>query len=1034
MYGVRQWLEISLLALTASSASAGDPRYVAGSSYFDPSVKGVPLTWAQGQVSYYADQGDLSPILPHAGADALVADSFSRWTSVPTAAVSATLAGQLGEDVNGTNVTLDGTGAIAMPIDIQPGARNKPVGIVYDADGAVTDALLGSGAGLSGNCFTNSVFGGVDNFTTDGHLAHALVVMNGNCAQTSSDLPELQYRLVRVLGQVLGLDWSQLNLNVITGHPQAPTVDDRAGFPVMHYMDSTACVPITRCYSTPDQPKMDDRASLSRLYPVTPQNEGGFPGKTVFSDNTARVQGSVYFVDGAGQRGQPMQGVNVVARWVDPTTNRASGQYAVSSISGFLFRGNAGNTVTGLFDATGQSLDRFGTDDVSLEGHFDLAGLEIPNGSATATYELSVEAVDPTWSEGVGPYGPWQVKPSGTFQPMRVIVTKGASLQQNILTSGSAAQPLDPREPESYSQPAAVPAGGDWTGSLSGYGDADYYWFAGQANRIMSVEVSALDESDAVSQDKARPVIGMWAVSTPQGSDPGAGTPTAFNTTTYGLSRLDALLQQSTKFRIGVADERGDGRPDYRYRMRVLYGDKVIPDRVSVAGGTVFAVDGMGFRPGMSLTVGSMKANILSTTSNQLVASAPAMLDGVRSLTISDPATGGATVLPNALTHGAAPDDLLQLLVGANPQTPAGTEARNPVAVRVVRSDGITPVAGASVMFSAPAGANLSACSGASTCTVLSNESGEISSRITPAVAGVYTIDVLLAPASYSPAKSVQATLSAVSSALDIAAVRSYRWVAEGANVDLPLGVTVVSNGSPVAGQNIAFAISAGTGTLTVGNGRTGANGFVTTTLQVRDLAAQIQVTACVSPAGAPCAIVRINKVALTDVRLQPVAGSAQLVNVGQAFQPVVIRAIDLSIPSNPVEGASVGFSAAVFRPDLDVFDEPIGETQGGTTAMPVLLDSWQSTITSDADGIASVIPSPGQASGPVEIEILAAAGASASHLFEVESMEPIAGSSGTGQNSPSPQPRNPRTSRSGTRTNEPRTPRPRLRQQSPNW
>ena len=147
-----------------------------------------------------------------------------------------------------------------------------------------------------------------------------------------------------------------------------------------------------------------------------------------------------------------------------------------------------------------------------------------------------------------------------------------------------------------------------------------------------------------------------------------------------------------------------------------------------------------------------------------------------------------------------------------------------------------------------------------------------------------------------------------------------------------------------------------------------------------------------------------------------------------------VAPSIDLSVPANPVEGATVSFSAAVFRPDLDVFDEPIGETQGGTTAMPVLLDSWQAMITSDADGTASVIPSPGQASGPVEIEILAMAGASASQLFELESVETVAGSSGTGQNGPGlRKPRNPRMSRSGTRREEPRTNRPRSRQAFPN-
>jgi hypothetical protein len=130
-------------------------------------------------------------------------------------------AGQLAEDVNGSNVFVNGDGTIAMPADIMPTAIATPVGIVYDSDGSVTNALLGQGAGDSINCFTGAVFGGLDNFGTNTNFLHALVVMNGNCAQPSAHLPDVKYRLVRVLGRVLGLDWSQLNLNVITNVPPA---------------------------------------------------------------------------------------------------------------------------------------------------------------------------------------------------------------------------------------------------------------------------------------------------------------------------------------------------------------------------------------------------------------------------------------------------------------------------------------------------------------------------------------------------------------------------------------------------------------------------------------------------------------------------------------------------------------------------------------------------------------------------------------------------------------------------------------------
>jgi len=132
-------------------------------------------------------------------------------------------------------------GVLSMSADILPNAISTPVGVVYDEDGAVTDALLGTGASNSAYCADNSVFGGIDNLGTTAQFLHALFVLNGICAQTSAQLPDLQYRLVRVIGRVLGLDWSQANLNVITRNPP-PGRQDFAGFPVMHEFDPASCM------------------------------------------------------------------------------------------------------------------------------------------------------------------------------------------------------------------------------------------------------------------------------------------------------------------------------------------------------------------------------------------------------------------------------------------------------------------------------------------------------------------------------------------------------------------------------------------------------------------------------------------------------------------------------------------------------------------------------------------------------------------------------------------------------------------------
>src|SRR5271166_3134174 len=88
-------------------ARAGGPKCVAGTTFFEPDMTGQPLVWPEGMITYYTDQGDLSPILPNASANAFVANAFSLWTAVPTAALGATSGGQLAEDVNGSNVTVN---------------------------------------------------------------------------------------------------------------------------------------------------------------------------------------------------------------------------------------------------------------------------------------------------------------------------------------------------------------------------------------------------------------------------------------------------------------------------------------------------------------------------------------------------------------------------------------------------------------------------------------------------------------------------------------------------------------------------------------------------------------------------------------------------------------------------------------------------------------------------------------------------------------------------------------------------------------
>ncbi|MGA7221150.1 MAG: hypothetical protein WBX38_22740, partial [Candidatus Sulfotelmatobacter sp.] len=653
-----------------------------------------------------------------------------------------------------------------------------------------------------------------------------------------------------------------------------------------------------------------------------------------------------------------------------------------TSVSGFLFTGNAGNPITGLGDPLGNLYSEFGSSDQTLEGFFDLGELPIPNGASSAQYQLSVEALSPLWSSGVCPYDLGQVAPSGAFQPITVTVGAGGDFDQDILMMGSAQPVPSWAATETWSAPALVPSAGDWVGSLSGYGDVGYFLIAAQVNRTLSVAVTALDEGSAPSESKAQPVVGMWTLGDPQGTPPPALTTAPFNSETFAMSRLDAQILNTNSFIVGIADLRGDGRPDYRYHAHVLYGDSVIPARVSVNGGAI-TLQGTGFTPSLAVSIGASAEPLLATNASQMLAIAPAQIDGLQSILITDPVTGAFSTMTDALTFGAAASDQILLLQGGNPPTPMGTQATNPVTVRVVASDGITSVSGATIGWAATNAVGLSICGGASACSAITDESGIASTWITPAAAGTATITASLAPAVYNPAKSVGATVSATSSSMGIGVTTPYLWIAQGATLSVPLTARVVSNGLAQSAVTVNFFVDQGSGSLSAGSAVTNGTGYASVTLSLTNFTANVQLSACVAPGNNPCASIYANAVAPAMLNLQPVAGSAQVIS-GTVFQPLTVRVTDFSTPPNPVQAASVLFQTTALRPSGNNLIP--GGPQSG---MPVILSENQSVVQSDINGLASFVPSPGSVSGPLELAIQISAGTSATLLEELESFPP---------------------------------------------
>ena len=963
-----------IVTLAPVALRAGGPAFIAGSG-FDPGVAGQPIVWANASVQYYTDQNDLSPILTNAQADALVGTAITSWTSAPGVGLTVTQAGHLAEDVTGSTIQVT-DGVIAVPADITPSATTTPLGIVYDYDGTVTDALLGQGAGDVDDCFTNAVYGGPDNFAVSGNIVHALAVINGVCASTSAQLPDVQYRLARVLARIFGLGWSQANINVLT-HDPTPTGDDFQGFPVMHFADPISCVPISQCYPNAAVPKLDDVTALATLYPASganPQPTGG-------------LWGGVYFTDASGNATQMMQGVNVVARMM--VNGQPSRQYVVTSVSGYAFVGNAGNIITGYMDASGLRFDRFGSNDTRVEGIYNLGQLTIPAGQTYVEYQLSVEALDPNWSTGVGPYAPLQVEPSGSFASVVVTVASGTNSERDILMLGSEIAQTHPGSGSTYQDPAPLPQGGGWGSWISGYGSADFFEFTAQANRTASVTVTAFDESGNPTESKLLPVIGVWELSDQSGNPAPAATPSAFNSMTFGMTRLDVQFNSSEGYRVGIADYRGDGRPDYFYQASVLYSDTVTPARLSVAGG-VTTLEGIGFQSGMQVIAGSGNGVVLTQSATAMQVAMPsAPQDGLATIQVTDPLNGSFSQMIGALTYGAAASDLLQMLQGTEPPTPVGAQAPNLIRVRATAVDGVTPVNGATVVWSSTNGIEFSACGGASACSVLTDTAGEASTWVTPTATGPGTITAELAPTSYSPAQTQQTTLVGTETSLDLAAIAPTFWIAKGATLVL-LTVEALDLGAPQANVAIKFTVTNGAASLSSSTATTNSSGLAGVTAQVTNLSATVQVSACVSPANSPCQTFTLFAVPASSWKLEAVSGTAQVVPNGQPFQPLAMRATDGSSADNPVMGVNVTFVTTLERNPQGPGGGPSpGSDFAGQDGMPVILGTSQTQVVTVQDGLASIVPTVGSL-GPCDAFIAVTAG-SATAQFELENIDPLA-------------------------------------------
>jgi hypothetical protein len=361
---------LALAVLAVIAARAGGPLVVGGPGM----AEGVPFIWTINPLTYWTDLGSLGN-KNKAWADDLVAQAFKVWEDVPTANIGFSKAGDLGADVDASNIlsvlnSIEGCGPL--------GSIAKDRSIIYDLDGSAVAALLGEEnkttvLGFASPACASS--NGVDsNYYLRGYAVLNGIFLDDIKSATNPEVTVTGFKAVMIheFGHMIGLDHSQINLNCLTSYC-APGSDDLEGVPTMF--------PVLI-----DEPAMstlatDDIAAISALYP-----------ESTFPTSTGRITGHVFFSDGQ----TPAQGFNVIARKTDNALVTA-----VSSVSGFLYTVDVGNPV---YPWGGSE---YGSRDPALIGYYVLPGL-LPG-----SYTVEVEAIYNTGEHAF--VGGSSVGPIGTY-------------------------------------------------------------------------------------------------------------------------------------------------------------------------------------------------------------------------------------------------------------------------------------------------------------------------------------------------------------------------------------------------------------------------------------------------------------------------------------------------------------------------------------------------------------------------------------------------------------------------------------------
>lgn len=445
-------------------------------------------------------------------------------------------------------------------------------------------------------------------------------------------------------------------------------------------------------------------------------------------------------------------------------------------------------------------------------------------------------------------------------------------------------------------------------------------------------------------------------------------TPKPFNGAVAGLTKLPVITLVDSEIRIGVADMRGDGRPDYLYRGRVLYADSVKPAILRANGGPI-AITGIGFRPNSTVTVNGVSAQVTSVSPTQITAIAPpsAGATGTVPVQVEDPQTLGIALIADGVSYGSQDSNTISIMTA-----PSGAVAPGaPLPFTVAVSSGKAPAAGATATFAVAQGSATLAC-GQPSCPVVTAANG----TATLAVAANSSTPTSVT-ATLSNGASVAATFTGQAGAAQgISPLTPNLYLAAGTTAQWTPQGLVLKNGTPTANAVVTWKPASSGVTAPTTASLSASNGIVTQQLAAGPLSpgTVVPVSACLVSNGS-CAQFNVISVPASTLQITPIGGIAQNIAAGQTFTPVILEVTDAM--GDPVAGATV-----IFYETLDAWT-PACSSEAVCPPAPMIQQQTVQIISgSDGTVVLNPISSAGQA---VRLYITAVTGTSGLLSFELQ-------------------------------------------------